>query len=165
MRPHVLQKDLAADEVVTWKEYGVAEFDRLANSFEDLKWKLVPKPGGQAVKTEDYYKVAAANKQVAEGDAPEEQPLWTDTVQSITPVACSSPSGTNLKVKRKTKRKLSSFISTEELSLNLENCSTFVNTKSYARAMFSDYRFDLAFSRRDKHTSSSYVVHSLYFSF
>ena len=78
MRPHVLQKDLAADEVVTWKEYGVAEFDRLVNSFEDLKWKLVPKPGGQAVKTEDYYKVAAANKQVAEGDAPEEQPLWTD---------------------------------------------------------------------------------------
>ena len=81
MEPHVLEKNKEHKEEITWKTYDVAEYDRLAASYEDpktMKWKLIPKPGGQAIKSEDYYTLAACIKQVEEGDAPKEQPLWTD---------------------------------------------------------------------------------------
>ena len=44
-----------------------------------MKWKLIPKPGGQAIKTDDYYTLQVCIKQVEDGDAPKEQPMWTDT--------------------------------------------------------------------------------------
>ena len=73
MTPHVLEKDREVKEEVTWKTYDVAEYNRLSASFDDpktMKWKLVPKPGGQAIKTDDYYTLQACIKQVEEGDAP-----------------------------------------------------------------------------------------------
>ena len=82
MTPHVLEKDREVKEEVTWKTYDVAEYNRLSASFDHpktMKWKLVPKPGGQAIKTDDYYTLQACIKQVEEGDAPKEQPMWTDT--------------------------------------------------------------------------------------
>ena len=82
MTPHVLEKDREVKEEVTWKTYDVAEYDRLSASFDDpktMKWKLIPKPGGQAIKTDDYYTLQACIKQVEDGDAPKEQPMWTDT--------------------------------------------------------------------------------------
>ena len=82
MTPHVLEKDREVKEEVTWKTYNVAEYDRLSASFDDpktMKWKLIPKPGGQAIKTDDYYTLQACIKQVEDGDAPKEQPMWTDT--------------------------------------------------------------------------------------
>jgi len=81
MEPHVLEINKERKEEITWKTYDVAEYDRLAASYEDpktMKWKLIPKPGGQAIKSEDYYMLAACIKQVEEGDSPKEQPLWTN---------------------------------------------------------------------------------------
>ena len=80
MTPHVLEKDREVKEEVTWKTYDVAEYDRLSASFDDpktMKWKLIPKPGGQAIKTDDYYTLQACIKQVEGGDAPKEQPIRT----------------------------------------------------------------------------------------
>ncbi|CAL6419815.1 unnamed protein product [Bathycoccus prasinos] len=81
MTPHILEKDKEQKEEVTWRTYDVAEYDRLSASYEDpktMKWKLLPKPGGQAVKPEDYYTLKACIKQVEEGDPPKEQPMWTE---------------------------------------------------------------------------------------
>ena len=78
MEPHVLEKNKEHKEEITWKTYDVAEYDRLSASYEDpktMKWKLIPKPGGQAIKSEDYYTLAACIKQVEEGDAPKDQRL------------------------------------------------------------------------------------------
>ncbi len=81
MTPHILEKDKEQKEEVTWRTYDVAEYDRLSASYEDpktMKWKLLPKPGGQAVKPEDYYTLNACIKHVDERDPPTEQPMWTE---------------------------------------------------------------------------------------
>ncbi len=37
--------------------YNIAEFDTLAQQYDSLKWRLVQKPGGAAVRPDEYYQL------------------------------------------------------------------------------------------------------------
>ena len=98
MTPHVLEKDREVKEEVTWKTYDVAEYNRLSASFDDpktMKWKLIPKPGVQAIKTDDYYTLQAFIKQVEDGERRKNSPCGPIPAPSITVGARCFKSGTN----------------------------------------------------------------------
>lgn len=40
----------------TKASYDSSEFDALAACYQDLKWRMISKPGGATVKPDDFYK-------------------------------------------------------------------------------------------------------------
>ena len=49
------------------KSYPVPEasqFASLAASFESLKWRIIPRPGGATMKPDDYYVIYGARREL-----------------------------------------------------------------------------------------------------
>ena len=46
-------------------------------SFKKLNWKYIKRPGGQAIRPPDWYKLQGAVSQVEKGDNDTECPMWT----------------------------------------------------------------------------------------
>ena len=63
-------------EKITWSVPDVSEYDALVSSWEDKKWRMLPKPGGAVVKPDDWYALHGLQKQVEEGNVKAEKPMW-----------------------------------------------------------------------------------------
>lgn len=53
-------------------------FGRLAGLHERLAWRMVSKPGGAAVRPDDYYRLEALTAQATRGDVAGERPMWAE---------------------------------------------------------------------------------------
>lgn len=69
-------QDIPKEEKITWPVPDVSEYEELASSWEEKKWRMLPKPGGAVVKPEDWYVLFGFQKQVEEGNIKDEKPMW-----------------------------------------------------------------------------------------
>jgi len=74
--PLVAEKDMPKEEKVTWDVPHVSKYDELSKDWQDMKWRLLPKPGGAVMKPDDWYCVYGAQQQVEKGDQTVEKPMW-----------------------------------------------------------------------------------------
>ena len=63
-------------EKITWSVPDASEYDALVSSWEDKKWRMLPKPGGAVVKPDDWYVLHGFQKQAEEGNLKGEKPMW-----------------------------------------------------------------------------------------
>jgi acyl-CoA-binding protein len=57
----------------------VADFEKLCGTWEQLKWRIIPRPGGATMKPADWYTIYAAMKQANVGDCAGDKPMWAET--------------------------------------------------------------------------------------
>eukprot|EP00775_Hariotina_reticulata_P002802 gene2802-3095_t len=59
--------------------YDANEFESLAQQYEGLKWRMISKPGGAAVKPDEFYKLHGFHQQASIGDNnTTERPMWAE---------------------------------------------------------------------------------------
>jgi acyl-CoA-binding protein len=68
-----LKKPLSKEDI----EEAIPIYEENKESFKKLNWKYIKRPGGQAIRPPDWYKLQGAVSQVEKGDNDTECPMWT----------------------------------------------------------------------------------------
>jgi len=68
-----LKKPISKEDI----EEAIPIYEENKESFKKLNWKYIKRPGGQAIRPPDWYKLEGAVSQVEKGDNDTECPMWT----------------------------------------------------------------------------------------
>ena len=68
-----LKKPISKEDI----EEAIPIYEENKGSFQKLSWKYIKRPGGQAIRPPDWYKLDGAVAQVEKGDNDTECPMWT----------------------------------------------------------------------------------------
>jgi len=68
-----LKKPISKEDI----EEAIPIYEENKESFKKLNWKYIKRPGGQAIRPPDWYKLQGAVSQVEKGDNDTECPMWT----------------------------------------------------------------------------------------
>ncbi len=68
-----LKKPISKEDI----EEATPIYEENKESFQKLNWKYIKRPGGQAIRPPDWYKLEGALSQIEKGDNDTECPMWT----------------------------------------------------------------------------------------
>ena len=64
--------------LLSLQSYDIKEFEKLAEKYEKLNWRIISKPGGATVKPDDFYLLYGYHMQATQGDNTSERPMWAE---------------------------------------------------------------------------------------